>query len=385
MRLAYVTPFDAKTLNNRSNWSGTSYYIAEALKKQSIHLEYIGPLEEKLALNMILKFKSRYHKLLNRQYAKNPEPLILKDFARQVNEKSSCVKADVIFSGTSVNPIAYLKSSKPIAFWSDATFANLLDFYPEFSNLCQESIQHGHSMESLGLKKSKLAIYSSEWAAQTAIDYYQAEPDKVKVVTFGANVESNLNIAEIKNLIASRPTNQCKLLFLGIDWFRKGGNVALEVAKKLNNSGLNTELTVVGCQPIVEGSLPDFVKPLGFIQKSTPEGKNKIYQLIANSHFLILPSIADCTPIVFCEANSLGVPCVSRKVGGIPSIIKDDLNGKLFDKDSDSTEYCEYIYNLFMNYSEYQNLALSAFHEYESRLNWKVAGEKIKELLTTII
>ena len=67
MRLAYVTPFDAKTLNNRSNWSGTSYYIAEALKKQSIHLEYIGPLEEKLALNMILKFKSRYHKLLNRQ------------------------------------------------------------------------------------------------------------------------------------------------------------------------------------------------------------------------------------------------------------------------------------------------------------------------------
>jgi len=38
-----------------------------------------------------------------------------------------------------------------------------------------------------------------------------------------------------------------------------------------------------------------------------------------------------------------------------------------------------------MNYSEYQNLALSAFHEYESRLNWKVAGEKIKELLTTII
>jgi glycosyltransferase involved in cell wall biosynthesis len=175
------------------------------------------------------------------------------------------------------------------------------------------------------------------------------------------------------------------LLFLGIDWFRKGGNVALEVAKKLNNSGLNTELTVVGCQPIVEGSLPDFVKPLGFIQKSTPEGKNKIYQLIANSHFLILPSLADCTPIVFCEANSLGVPCVSRKVGGIPSIIKDDLNGKLFDKDSDSTEYCEYIYNLFMNYSEYQNLALSAFHEYESRLNWKVAGEKIKELLTTII
>jgi hypothetical protein len=73
MRLAYVTPFDAKTLNTRFNWSGTSYYINEALKQQYIHLEYLEPLEEKLDLSMILKFKSRYHKLLNRKYAKNPE------------------------------------------------------------------------------------------------------------------------------------------------------------------------------------------------------------------------------------------------------------------------------------------------------------------------
>jgi glycosyltransferase involved in cell wall biosynthesis len=384
MRIAYVTPFNATTLAVRDNWSGTGYYMAQALKQQSRPLEYIGPLEDRLALQVMRKFKNRYHKFLGNNYIKDSELLIYKDYARQISAKLSNTKVDIVFSAAS-NPIAYLECNQPIVFWADATFANLIDFYPLYSNLCQESFQNAHLMETMSLKKSKLAIYSSEWAAQTAIDYYQAEPDKVKVVTFGANVESNLNIAEIKNLIASRPTNQCKLLFLGIDWFRKGGNVALEVAKKLNNSGLNTELTVVGCQPIVEGSLPDFVKPLGFIQKSTPEGKNKIYQLIANSHFLILPSLADCTPIVFCEANSLGVPCVSRKVGGIPSIIKDDLNGKLFDKDSDSTEYCEYIYNLFMNYSEYQNLALSAFHEYESRLNWKVAGEKIKELLTTII
>jgi glycosyltransferase involved in cell wall biosynthesis len=174
-------------------------------------------------------------------------------------------------------------------------------------------------------------------------------------------------------------------LFLGVDWFRKGGDVALKVAEELNKLGLNTELTVVGCQPIVEGSLPSFVKPLGFISKSTNEGKERINQLLAESHFLILPSRAECYGVVFCEANSLGVPCISRKVGGIPTIIKPNVNGNLFDLNTEITEYCEYISRLFSNYSDYKNLALSSFNEYQSRLNWSVAGKTVQELLTTII
>jgi glycosyltransferase involved in cell wall biosynthesis len=174
-------------------------------------------------------------------------------------------------------------------------------------------------------------------------------------------------------------------LFLGVDWERKGGDIALQVAEQLNDLGLDTELTVVGCEPIVEGSLPKFVKSLGFISKSTIAGKERLDRLIAESHFLILPSRAECYGVVFCEANSFGVPCISRKVGGIPTIIKPNVNGNLFDLNANISEYCNYIYRLFTNYSDYKNLALSAFHEYESRLNWGVAGQKVKQFLTEII
>ena len=204
-------------------------------------------------------------------------------------------------------------------------------------------------MEKTALQKSKLAIYSSEWAAQTAIEYYQADPAKVQVVPFGANIESSKTLYEVKDLIELRPLNPCKLLFIGVDWFRKGGDIALKVAQELNNLGLSTELTVIGSQPIVEGSLPSFVKPLGFISKSSREGQEKIHQLIGESHFLILPSLADCSPIVLCEANSLGVPCLSTKVGGIPTIIRTGLNGATFDKAADISEYCKYVIHLFMH------------------------------------
>ncbi|GAB4366813.1 MAG: hypothetical protein Kow00121_04510 [Elainellaceae cyanobacterium] len=380
MKLAYVTEYDAR---NVRMWSGTGYFIAESLSRQSIPLEYIGPLKEKLLWQLVRKYKRQYHALFHKRYMKDPEPLTLKDFAQQISQKLSKLKTDIVFSATT-NPIAYLECNQPIVFWADATFANILDFYPQYSNLCQETIRDWHRMEQLALEKSRLAIYSSDWAAQTAIDYYKADAAKVKVVPFGANIHNEQSLHEVKDLIEARPSDHCKILFLGVDWYRKGGDVALKVATELNKAGLRTELTVVGCQPVLDGPLPDFVKPLGFISKATEQGKAKIYQLITESHFLILPSRADCTPIVFCEANSFGVPCLTTNVGGIPTIIRDDVNGKRFDLDVNIDEYCSYIFNLFEQYSDYKQLAISSFKEYETRLNWTVAGKTIKDLLSAL-
>lgn len=384
MKLAYVTTFDARSLDTSSNWAGTGYYIPESLKKQSISVQYVGPLNERIVLQGICKVKRHYHDFFSKKtYLKTLDPLILKSYAQQVSQELSKLETDVVLSAT-ITPIAYLRYHKPIVFWADATFQNLLNFYPQFTGLCEETIQNGHLMERLALQRCKLAIYSSEWAARTAIEYYKAEPSKIKIVSFGANITTDRSFEEIKELIDSRPKHTCKLLFLGVDWFRKGGDLALEVAKKLNCAGLKTELTIIGGEPITDEPLPKFVKSLGFIRKSD-EGQKKISQLLADSHFLILPSLADCTPIVFCEANSLGVPCISRRVGGIPTVIKDGCNGKLFARESDATEYCKYIIELFSDFTQYKDLALSAFYEYETRLNWRVAGQKVKDLLTLLI
>lgn len=179
MKIAYVTPFDASTLNVRDNWSGTGYYIAQALKEQSIPLNYVGPLRNKLALQVTSKFKSRYYKYFDKTYVKYIDPLILRDYARQISKKLNGINANIVFSASS-DSIAYLECTQSIVFWADATFANLIDFYPAYSNLCKESLQNAHLIQSISLEKSRLAIYSSEWAAQTAIDYYNADPEKVK-------------------------------------------------------------------------------------------------------------------------------------------------------------------------------------------------------------
>ena len=384
MKLAYVTTYDSTRLTGADEWSGTGYYIAQALKSQSIELNYVGPLEDPDYFRAICKLKRHYYELLyQKRYEKNADPQTLKNYARQIEQKLSPRQDQIVFSAT-VDPIAYLESDRPIVFWADATFAAIADFYPQYSNLHPDVVRDWHQMEKLALAKSDLAIYSSDWAAQSAIEFYQADPDKVKVVPFGANISHKLGYEQIKAAIEARPLDVCKLLFIGVEWHRKGGDLAFAVARQLNQQGLKTELTVVGCQPEIEEPIPEYVKSLGFISKSTPEGKQRLNELILQSHFLILPSLADCTPMVFPEANSLGVPCISTDIGGIPSIIQDGENGKTFTLDSEVADYCDYIKNLFSNYSQYQKLAYSSFDAYQNRLNWRVAGEKVKSLLAEI-
>lgn len=380
MKVAYTTHYDAKDI---SRWSGLGYYIAKSLSNQGLALDYVGPLKEDLLSQTLIKAKNFIYKLQGQRYIKHSDPSTLKNYARQTRQKLSQLGADFVVS-PSLKPITYLNCKQPIAFWTDATFDRMLEFYPAFKNLCQETIRNGHTMEKRALQNATLAIYASDWAASSAIESYGANPDKVKVVPLGANLDHKKTLADIEELVKCRPSNHCNLLFIGVDWFRKGGDVALNVTKGLNKLGLPTTLTIVGCQPISNEPLPSFVKPLGFIKKSSLAGRRRLESLIAESHFLIMPSRAECYGIVFCEANSFGVPCLSTTVGGIPTIIKNGVNGQLFQTSSNVEDYCQYVLGLFSDYKSYKTLATSSFNEYQSRLNWNVAAKAVKQLLKEI-
>lgn len=380
MKIVYITSYDAKYIKN---WSGLVYYIAKTLKGISEYLSYIGPLKEKYSLFFKAKtLVKRY--LLNKNYSRYREPTILKGYAKQVSRQLSKLDADIIFSPGSL-PISYLETDKPIVFWADATFASMIDFYPTFTNLCKETLKNGMEADKLALKKCTLAIYASDWAAQSAIRDYGADRLKVKVVPFGANIDYYPPQEIVRGIIDSRPRDKCRFLFIGVEWERKGGEIAYQVVEKLNRNGISAELNVVGCMPDLKSKDKDIIKCHGFLTKSRKEDLVKLNKLLSDSHFLILLSRAEAYGLVLCEANAFGVPCIATNVGGIPTIIKDDLNGKMFSLEAGVDDYCEYIASLFSNYSRYQRLALSAYNEFITRLNWSISGAKVRKLLNDIV
>jgi glycosyltransferase involved in cell wall biosynthesis len=140
----------------------------------------------------------------------------------------------------------------------------------------------------------------------------------------------------------------------------------------------------VGSLPENPGALPDFVRPLGFIDKATAEGRQRLDALFAESHFLIVPSRAEAFGIVFCEASSFAVPSLASQSGGIPSVVRDNYNGRTFPLDAPPGHFVQYVLGLMGDYSQYQQLARRAFAEYTTRLNWHTAAQTVNSLLSIL-
>jgi glycosyltransferase involved in cell wall biosynthesis len=314
----------------------------------------------------------------------NRQPRVIKNFARQIQKQLKNIKPDIIlsFSGPA---LGMLDTDKPMVLWPDAVFEDLIDFYPQFTNMAGVTIRNGNQMEQKALERCSHIVYSSNWAANGAMKHYNIPSDKISVIPYGANIDSTDNEDSIEEKIRLKSNKICKLLFVGVDWYRKGGDLALRTAKYLHNQGLNTELHILGTHPPATEEIPPFVKVHGFVSKETEEGKIILQNLISKAHFLILPTLADCSPIVFAEFNAYGIPCLTSDVGGIATIIRDEVNGKKFSTQASPQQYADYILYHFTNYTSYQQLAKNSYQEYRDRLNWEVSGKKMMEVLRKII
>ncbi|HEY7089861.1 MAG TPA: glycosyltransferase family 4 protein, partial [Tepidisphaeraceae bacterium] len=371
-----------------SSYNGVGYHMGRALTHAGIELDYLGPLRE--TYRWWLGPKQQFiRRCVRKLYNRHREALACRDYSKQIDAKLRGGRHDAVFSSLSCGsqPVAYLQTSLPIVIWTDCTLASAVNFYPDFTRekAVWSNIEAGIRNEREAIHRASLLIYSSDWARREAIEQYQINPERVKVAPFGANEEHTPDRAEVQRLIESRPADVCRLLFVGMDWHRKGGDMAMQTAAELHRRGVPVELTLVGSNPPGAGPLPEYVKPMGLITRRNPEGARRLEELFAQAHFLILASRADASPHVLVEANSFGVPCASSNVGGIPSIIQDGINGQMFDRDANPEQYADWITEMFARPNEYRRLAWSSFEEYEARLNWDSAGVKVSKMLQQLL
>ena len=74
---------------------------------------------------------------------------------------------------------------------------------------------------------------------------------------------------------------------------------------------------------------------------------------------------------------------VVTSVGGIPTIVRDGVNGKLFAPE-DARSIATTTREIFNDLERYSHLAQSSFAEYQARLNWRAAGQTVRKLLETL-
>lgn len=380
-RIALLTSLDP--LNKRS-WSGIFYQMARSLQKHCGEVAYVGPITVAgggLKGRIIEWMKGFLKKVARRYFVYDYHIHVAKKLASAASRHLLKERFDVIVAPASLAQVAFLETDIPVIIVEDATFALLLDYYPQYSDMLSRSIEQMQAVTVRGMRKASALIYSSAWAAQSAINEYHIDPRKVHVVPMGANFDDPPDEEIIER---KKRSGVCKLLFVGVDWQRKGGEIAFETLLALAQLGIPAELTVCGCMPPKNRSHPD-MKIIPYLDKNDPLQYEKLAQLYQEVDFLLLPTRNECFGIVFCEANAFGLPAITTCTGGVPEVVRNGENGFVLPLHARGDAYALLIASLYRDEAQYAQLVLSSRAAYDERLNWDSWGVAMNKVITDVL
>lgn len=368
MRIGFVSSGD---IYDRRSWSGTISFLAGRLSGR----HEVVPI----VVNDI--WKKYFNKLVTvatlgrRHHSRFPlyvEKLVL---AHRI-KRSHC---DLYFAPAVSEMVACggIPEDVKVVYLSDATYHLMLDYY--LFNETPYDREYSNEMEERALSRADAVILSSDWAVNDARRYYGIEQDKLHRLCFGANLPDRYS-SVAKNLDSGRPV---RLLLVGVDWERKGIDIAIETVRSLNGreDGRSYELTIVGFDgPRDAGSMDAHVHYAGRLDKNSSEELNMLVRRYQDSDLFILPTRAECAGIVFSEAAMYGLPTFTYATGGVESYVESGVTGVCLPPGSDAERFADVI-STMVHSGDYAQYSAQARAKYEAELNWDVWFREFESIL----
>lgn len=274
--------------------------------------------------------------------------------------------------------IAYLDYNKPIILMTDSTFKlNSSNYYPLASNLSSYNYKEGNEIEQEGFDKSSIIICCSDWAKKSIINDYCQNCDKVHVLELGANFD-NKEICYYQKKIMDNEV--IDILFVGVEWERKGGDIAIETVRLLNEKGIASRIHVVGTNIPAKYKGLEYIIEYGFLDKNLKSQYLKLLQLYRNCHLLLVPTKAEAAGIMFSEASAWGMPCITFDTGGIGNYVLDGVNGYKLPLGASPADFANQI-SLIIQPNQYAILSQGARQLYIELLNWQKWKSRIQDII----
>jgi glycosyltransferase involved in cell wall biosynthesis len=374
MRIGLAT---ARDPNSRLTWSGTPSFMADALRRQGADVVPLGPINDPLELP-VRAFNKLSGKLVRRRISNSHLIPLAKVYGQRLKDKAVQEDVDLVFSPAGSQLLAYADLPMPVVYSSDTTFALMTGYYDTFSQLYEFSRAHGNEIEARAIARADLILYPSEWAADSAVKDYGADRGKVRVLPYGANFTA---VPEAKD-VSQRDLGDTgvRLLFVGVDWKRKGGDTAVGTMTALKARGFPASLTVCGCAPPASART-EGVAVVPFLHKTDPDGAAQLARLYAEHDLLLFPTYKEAYGIVVAEASGFALPTLARATGGVAGVLQHGVNGYLLPESADGEAYADTVAQLVDDPARYTALCRSSRSLYERTLNWDVwAAEAIAEM-----
>ena len=150
----------------------------------------------------------------------------------------------------------------------------------------------------------------SHWVAGSLMDDYGVDPERIEVIPPGVDTRLWTPAAHDDGMV--------KILFVGGDFTRKGGDILLDAFATLPPG--SAELRIVTKSAIK--TIPGVTLYTGLC----PNGE-ELRELYRTSHIFVLPSRSETFGIAAIEAGAAGLPLVVADVGGLGDLVIDGVTG----------------------------------------------------------
>jgi glycosyltransferase involved in cell wall biosynthesis len=357
--------------------SGIPWHMRIALARYCGTVEHLGPLRPWVARPLRIASRVSQRLSRHRRFIDTNSDELSRAYARLLRTRIATSGNDWLFAPYASAEIAHLETATPpIVYYSDATFKIICDYYPDFTGLSARSRRAGDELERRAIDRASAACFASDWAAESAIHDYGAAPEKVFVVPLSANV---VDPPPRESLRLERRDEQVRLLFVGVDWERKGGPIAYDAILALRRMGFDASLTVVGCDPPAPFKTAN-VSSLGFLSKNDPGQTATLESLFRNSDFLIVPTRAECYGCVFVEAAAFGLPSIATDTGGVATAMARGATGLLLPPQATGEDYAAAMAEVLNDSERERALRVSARRAYDTELSWEAWSRRLNEV-----
>lgn len=263
-------------------------------------------------------------------------------------------------------------------FQSQSLFNGKIEGIPHFiytdhttqTNLLYPDINPRKYMRSKRfINRSEIKIYQDatmiftmgSLPSYSLINQYKIPKEKVLTVFAGSN-------AVIENFNRPDKYYSQNILFVGVEWERKGGPILLKVFSNVLKRYPDATLTIVGCSP-KNISVPN-CNIVGLIPLES------ISEYYNSANVFCLPTLREPFGMVFIEAMNYRLPIIANNIGSLSDFVINDYNGYLIE--NNVNDYTEAICRLFDNPEKCKIMGENGYQYAQSKFTWEIVGKTIK-------
>ncbi len=150
---------------------------------------------------------------------------------------------------------------------------------------------------------------------RSLIRTYDISPERISRLSPGIDL-TNWN----RPPLADGQRKTIRILFVGGDFTRKGGDVVMRMAERPEYSSCEFHF-------VTRDAIPSLSRNV-FVHNAVAPNSDEMRRLYASADIFVLPTRADFAPTMsICEAMAMELPVITTRVGGLEHVVRDGENG----------------------------------------------------------